>query len=90
MIKNNNARILVGAMNILAVGLPALTTEAYAVAGADTKMESLNSASLKSIEGTWLKVAAACKARGFNADPVALTSTAQSEAVQDIYSSFGV
>lgn len=85
----NKARLLMGALNLLAIHSPMLvTTTAQAVAN-DHQMDQLNQASLKSIESTWLKVPAVCKARAFNASPVALNTSAVNSDIQSIYSSFG-
>ncbi|MEN0060249.1 MAG: hypothetical protein AAGB31_15530 [Bdellovibrio sp.] len=89
MIEKNSMRVLVGAMNLLAVGSPMLTNHLSHAATADQKFEKLNVASLKSIESTWLKVPNTCKARGFNASPVSLENKEISSHIQNIYASFG-
>jgi len=90
MIEKNGARILIGAMNLLAVGSPMLVSQVSHAVTTDQKIEKLNVASLKSIESTWLKVPNACKARGFNANPVSLESKEIASHIQSIYASFGV
>lgn len=90
MIEKNSARVLIGAMNLLAVGSPMLVSQISHAATTDQKIEKLNVASLKSIESTWLKVPTACKARGFNASPVSLENKEIASRIQNIYSSFGV
>ena len=56
MIEKNSARVLIGAMNLLAVGSPMMVNQVSHAAKTDHKIEKLNVASLKSIESTWLKV----------------------------------
>jgi hypothetical protein len=90
MIEKNSARILVGAMNLLAVGSPMLASQVSHAGPADQKIKKLNAASLRSIESTWLKVPNSCKARGFNASPISVKNKAISAQVQNIYASFGV
>ncbi len=90
MIEKNSARVLIGAMNLLAVGSPMLVSHVSYAATSDQKIEKLNVASLKSIESTWLKVPNACKARGFNASPVSLENKEIASNIQNIYASFGV
>ncbi len=89
MIEKNSARVLIGALNLLAVGSPMLASQATHAATMDQKIEKLNSASLKSIESTWLKVPVACKARGFNASPMSLENKEIAPRIQNIYASFG-
>jgi hypothetical protein len=36
-------------------------------------MNGVNTASLKSIESSWLEVPRSCKAKGFNAEPITVT-----------------
>lgn len=90
MIKNRGAQVIMGAANLLVAVSPMFANQANHVSAMDQKIEKLNATSLKSIESTWLKVANACKARGFNADPVALESGSASSQAQAIYSSFEV
>ena len=90
MIEKNSARVLIGAMNLLAVSSPLLASQVSYASTADQKIEKLNVASLKSIESTWLKVPNACKARGFNASPVSLVNKEISSQIQNIYASYGV
>ena len=87
---NKSAQVLVGALNLLAVASPLVGQAALASTPLDHKIEIMNAASLTSIESTWLRVPAACKARGFNAAAVRLEAPKASAQVQDIYSSFEV
>jgi hypothetical protein len=89
MTKQKSAHILIGAMNLLAVASPLLTSQVSKAAIHDQKVEKLNRASLKSLESTWIKVPHSCKARGFNASPVSLQSHTVSSHIQTIYASFG-
>lgn len=88
MIEKKSAGVIIGAMNLLAIGAPVLASQNLNVQFQNNKMEQLNIASIKSIESTWLKVPAACKARGFNASPVSLKVKATASHIQSIYSSF--
>jgi hypothetical protein len=88
MIEKNSARFLIGALNLLAVGSPLLTSQVAHAATIDQKIEKLNVASLNSIESSWLKVPMACKARGFNASPVSLENKEISSYIQNIYASY--
>lgn len=76
---------MLGAMNLLTVSMPALAHN-----GADQKMEKINVASIRAIEGAWLRVPKSCKARGFHASPVALESNQASVQIQSIYALYGV
>lgn len=53
------------------------------------RAETADSASLKAMESTWLKVPPACKAAGFNAQPVALNNDAISLHASSVYQSYG-
>ncbi len=90
MIEKNGARVLIGAVNLLALGSPLLVSQVSHATTADQKIEKLNSASLKSIESTWLAVPNACKARGFNANAVSLENKDVAFHIQSIYASFEV
>ena len=90
MIEKNSARVLIGAMNLLAVSSPMLVSQVSLAATTDQKIEKLNVVSLKSIESTWLKIPNACKARGFNASPASLENKEVATHIQSIYTSFGV
>ncbi len=46
---------------------------------------TLGTASLKSMESTWIAIPVACKARGFNADPTPHLSESQSADAWDVY-----
>ena len=50
MNKTKGANILIGTMNLLAVGAPMLASQSLNVALNDKKMEQVNFASIKSIE----------------------------------------
>lgn len=89
MIEKRNMNVVIGAMNLLVVASPLLASEVSHVITADKKIEKLNATSLKSIESTWLQVPNACKARGFNASPVALENNKTRLHIQNIYASFG-
>ena len=86
MNKTKGANILIGTMNLLAMGAPMLASQSLHVALNDKKMEQVNFASIKSIESSWLKVPVACKARGFNASPVSLENKVVASHIQNIYS----
>lgn len=86
MIEKKSAGVIIGAMNLLAIGAPMLASQNLNVHSLDKKMEQVNIASIKSIESTWLKVPAACKARGFNASPVSLDVKEMASHIQSIYS----
>lgn len=88
--KNTSTHLLLGAAGLLAANSPLLVNQANASLVAEPKMEALNVASLKSIESTWLKVPATCKARAFNADAVQLTQKAAHHRIQAIYASYKV
>ena len=90
MIKKKSASVIIGAMNLLAIGAPMLGRQIQSVHFSDKKMEQVNLASIKSIESTWLKVPAACKARGFNAKPVSLEVKEMEAHIQNIYSLYHV
>ena len=85
MNKTKGANILIGTMNLLAVGAPMLAIQSLHAALNDKKMEQVNFASIKSIESSWLRVPVACKARGFNASPVSLENTEIASHIQKIY-----
>ena len=86
MIEKKSASVIIGAMNLLAIGAPMLASQSAYVHSSDKKMEQVNIASIKSIESTWLQVPAACKARGFNASPVSLEVKEMASHIQSIYS----
>lgn len=86
MIKTKSANILIGTMNLLAVGTPMLASQSLHLALTDKKIEQANFASIKSIESSWLKVPVACKARGFNASPISLETKEIASHIQNIYS----
>ncbi len=80
--------MLVGVLNLLAVGSPMLTSQVSHAANIEEKTQVLNEASLKSIESTWLEVPNTCKARMFNASPVSLDNREVASHIQSIYASF--
>ena len=88
MIEKKSNRILIGAMNLLAVSSPMLVSQVSHADPADQKIEKLKVASLKSFESTWLKVPNLCKARGFDASPVFLENKEISSHILKIYASF--
>ncbi len=90
MIEKRSASVIIGAMNLLAIGSPMLASQSLNVHFSDKKMEKVNMASIKSIESTWLKVPAACKARGFHASPVSLEVKKTASHIQNIYSLYQV
>lgn len=85
----SRARVIIGAMNLLAVSSPMLMSQTTHAATTDQEIEMLNVASLKSIESTWLKVPNTCKARAFNANPVPLKNKEIPSHIRNIYASFG-
>jgi hypothetical protein len=96
MMEKKNVQVMAGALNLLALSLPLLTTPAAHGASAEVtttttqKIETLNAASLHSIEKSWLAVPESCKARGFNASPVTLQNRTASAEAQSIYAAVGV
>lgn len=88
--KNTSSQLLLGAVSLLAVNGSLLADHAVASSDSESKMTALNVASLKSIESTWLKVPAACKARGMNADATQLTDKDARDSVQAIYATYEV
>jgi hypothetical protein len=48
-------------------------------------MTGVNTASLKSIESSWLEVPRSCKAKGFNAEPITITHQPLRSEVAAIY-----
>lgn len=90
MIDKTKANILIGTLNLLAVGASLQPQQATKLAQENTAIQKLNVKSLQAIESTWLKVPNTCKARGFNASPTHLEGSQVSAQVQSIYSSFEV
>jgi hypothetical protein len=90
MLGQRNASLVVTAVNLLTIGGAILANQSSYGLEADQKIEKLNVASLKSIESTWLKMPMACKARGFNADPMPLEVKQLNPQIQGIYASFTV
>jgi hypothetical protein len=86
MNEKKTASVMIGAMNLLAIGAPMLANQTLKVQLVDQKMEQVNSASIKSIESTWLQVPTTCKARAFNASPVSLENKEMALQIQSIYS----
>jgi hypothetical protein len=78
-------------LNLLALASSFFATNAQAQTfdSAKSNTEAINTASLKAIESTWLKVPPACKAAGFNAKPVALKNDIVSADAIAIYQSYG-
>ncbi|OYZ23715.1 MAG: hypothetical protein B7Y39_03775 [Bdellovibrio sp. 28-41-41] len=81
-------KVLLGAVNLIVAGSPFVAHAEMPVVENKQKVEAYNVASLKSIEGSWLNVANACKARGFNASPVELMVTSISSAAANVYAEF--
>ena len=90
MIQTTAARVLVGAVNLLIAASPLAPVQNTQALNLESKTEKLNVASLKSIESSWLKIPAACKARGFNADVSTLDTSSVSPGIRDLYASFSV
>ena len=88
MICTKTARVLVGAANILIAASPLVSSHISHASTMETKTTTLNLASLKSIESTWLKVPSACKARGFNADAAPVADSSVSQNILNLYSRF--
>jgi hypothetical protein len=59
--------------------------EANAQAAKTQTVGTLNQASLRAIESSWLLVPASCKARGFNAEPIALKEPEQRSEILALY-----
>lgn len=90
MFKKKSAEIVFGALNLLAVGMPMLSSQDLHAAVTESQMTQINSATIKSIESTWLKVPKLCKARNFNASPVSLQTQQMASSLQSIYSLYQV
>jgi len=89
MIEKKSAGLILGALNLLTIGAPAMAANHVTTAtSTDAKMEQINVASIQSIESTWLKVAAACKARGYNASPTPVDLKGQATHAQAIYADY--
>jgi hypothetical protein len=84
----SSARYLLAATNLLIAGR-ALAAPPVVTTTQDSKLQALNAASVKAVEGSWLDVPAECKARGFNADARPLAHKAPRPFVQHIYAAFG-
>ena len=88
--KNANSQLLLGVLGLLTMNSPLLAGQANATSVSDHKMEVLNTASMKSMESSWLSVKPICKARGFNADATAQVKKEARQSIQDIYAAFEV
>jgi hypothetical protein len=88
--KHSTGALVLGAVNLLVGSAPALAYHQAAPAGADQNVESLNAASLKSMESSWLKLPPVCKAKSFNADAAPLASHQPSQQALQIYSVFAL
>lgn len=84
----SSVRFVVAAANLLVAG-SAMAAVTPALTKPEGKVEALNAASVKAVEGSWLDVPNACKARGFNADAHTVVHKAPQPHVRDIYASFG-
>jgi hypothetical protein len=85
--QSKNIQIMMGALNLLALVSP-MAVRAGNHSGREQKQEQLNATSLKSMESSWLKVPALCKAKGFNANPVSLDSQELSAFAKTAYASY--
>ena len=85
MFEKKNASLVLGAANLVALVTPMVQAQMPAIADQNVKAEQIRQASLQSIESTWLKVSASCKARGFNADPAAIKYQKPAAHAQLIY-----
>ena len=68
MFKNKQIQLFIGALNLFALTSSQVTHALEAPATAK-KQETQNMTSLKSIESSWLKIPAVCKAKNFFASP---------------------
>ena len=84
------SRVLLGVLNLLAISSPFVVSPTAHAAATEKKISQVNTASLKAIESTWLKVPKTCKARGFHAEAVSLENKTVNSQIQKIYSSFNV
>ncbi|MEZ0310960.1 MAG: hypothetical protein ACAI38_04265 [Myxococcota bacterium] len=84
----SSVRFVLAAANLLIAG-SAMAAVAPVVATPEGKIEALNAASVKAVEGSWLDVPTECKARGFNADAQTVALKEPQPHVRDIYASFG-
>ncbi len=82
----NKSGVIIGAMNLVALGTAVQASQISNLHASDKKVEQVNTASLKSIESTWIKVPVACKARHFNASPVLLEVKEMASHILSIYS----
>lgn len=84
-------QVILGSLNILvATGAMAQGHVISSNSNVNNDVVKLNNVSLKSIESSWLQVPAMCKARGFNASPVAVENINIDSNILNIYSKFGV
>jgi hypothetical protein len=90
MFEKKSAEIVFGAINLISVGMPLLASQDLHASVTESQMTQINSATIKSIESTWLKVPKICKARHFNASPVSLQTQQMASSIQSIYSLFHV
>lgn len=89
--KRNTIFTLVG-MNLMALAALFEAKDSAAAVNPDAgssktpdQRSALNAASLKSIESSWINVPHICKAKGFNAEPVALSNEMPNAAAQAVY-----
>ncbi len=92
--KNNTLKSFgMAGLNALAIALnlfPAhANTKPAPTSDLASQPEAINTASIKAIESTWLKIPGACKAAGFNAQPIALKNDFISAQAAAVYQSFG-
>lgn len=83
-----SVNFLLAATNMLIAG-STMAIVAPAVSTQGDKIETLNAASVKAVEGSWLQVPNACKARGFNADAKPLAFRGPQAHVRELYTLFG-
>jgi hypothetical protein len=74
----------VGAMAV-ALGLSAQAAKGPVATETQKQTQTLNEATLVSIEESWLQVPAPCKSRGFNADAKSVIESATPAAVVEIF-----
>lgn len=89
MKKMKTTHWVLGAINLALASSPIAASADTTQPTFTQKQELLNTASLKTIESSWLQVPAACKAKGFNADPKRLTQNTLSTMAQKAYLAYG-
>ena len=84
-----SSSVLISAMNLFIINGSAMANESFGTETSGQEQANLNSASLKSIESSWLEISPTCKARGFNASPTSLNLKEAAPTARSIYASFG-